>query len=171
LSFLANMPPTRRWTVLGGAGVIIIILIVLGVRLATPSHSATTVPRSAPHPTRQRDINSIVAALGKYINAHPGQAPSSTKAEAQKLLICGKKCGAHKTSATLSVYDPSHVKFHKYAKGLSVPDASTVYIVSGATCQKDRGSIGGHAHGKHPFPVLLYDLPSSSGVRHKCFAI
>lgn len=136
-------------------------------RLAQPA-----AERTAQNNAREVDANEIVAAMGNYISNYNGTLPQSVGSESATVLdICAARCDENKTTADLRYYKPGAVSLQAYAAGLTVPDAQTIYVVNGATCNQAKDGLGGKVSTGQVAVVVLYGLAASSGVQQKCLGL
>lgn len=137
----------------------------------TPSRSQSTasvLSQNAANSSRKNDVAAILAGVNEYISNNNGTLPKTTAtgSTANTLLVCDTHCTASNSSkVSLGFYTPPKVIFHAYASNLTIPDDSTVYIVTGATCSPNN-TIGTPVSGVST--LALYALQAGSGITQEC---
>jgi prepilin-type N-terminal cleavage/methylation domain-containing protein len=130
--------------------------------------TASVLSQNATNSSRKTDVAEILAAVNEYISNNNGTLPKSTAtgSTANALLVCDTHCTASNSSkASLGFYTPPKVVFHAYASSLTIPDDSTVYIVTGATCSANN-SIGTPVNSVST--LALYALQNGSSITQQC---
>jgi len=142
---------------------------------STSSGSAGTSPPND-NTLRTADAKSIAGAAEKYlVRATPSLLPKSLYDYTDNsLIICGSAtCTANTEpsgTAVLEYYKEAAVSIVSYTAGLTVPDASTVYIVVNELCNSSDSGLGQISSSDigSSFAVL-YALKESSGIQQQCF--
>lgn len=153
-----------------------IALIIIGVVAVVLLHLHVHEPVAKvqrPQPLsntarRQLDINTIAGAVGQYASA-TGTLPTKATVASDKasLLLCNAICDpATSQVSALTVYQAADVHIIAYSPGLATPDAQTVYLVPGASCQGNH-SIG-TANSRPRAMVVLYALPQDTTLQQFC---
>lgn len=157
---------------------IVIVAIVLVAAIIIDkvlTHKPVPKPKATPPLTNQQrqtlDVNTLGGAVGQYVIENNQTLPErvSPAPDGSSVVLCGKTCDPNTWQVSaLQAYKPSDVRLVHYATGLAVPEASTMYIVSGATCKK--GTLTDQ--GIRPLSMaILYATQNDSTLQQHCVAL
>lgn len=181
-SRMAKMAKPRRkrtransWT-LGksiklGLAVAVVAVALVGLRTFMDERQPSAPPHVAPHYSAQQlqalDVNTVGSAVGEY-SVTTGDLPAGTTVGSDgHLVLCGTSCDPSVGEVvSLVTYNPATVKMQHFAPNLTVPDANTMYIVPGATCENKGASI--NASSKPKAAVILYAQPKETQLTQRC---
>jgi hypothetical protein len=147
----------RRLLVIVSAIVVIVVIAVVYLANSPKTLdklSKPAVEQNTQNATRQNDVSKIAAAANEYISTHSGNMPKSPS----------------DLTVQLEHYQSGAVSYQSYSSDLKVPDANTVYIVNGASCNTARDGIGNQSSGRVAV-VMLYALSASSAVQQQCLSL
>lgn len=137
---------------------------------SAPTNILSPLQINARNVSRKNDVSSILSGIAEYISNNNGTLPFST-AQGSKyntLSICGSDCSStYSSTITLQYYPnkPSVVSFRNYVANLKVPNADTVYIVAGASCNSASTALGA----TQPRNVaVLYGIEQNNSFVQQC---
>ncbi len=171
-------PPQRqiaRWIVIAVA-VLVLFTIVLLVAIwpkpqapaASPAQSggsqtsASTLARGQQNTQRKNDAAAVASSVTEYQANNTGSLPTSTGGTDTELLLCDSDC-TQSSKVKLGVYKAQHVMFQGWYALLKVPDANTMYLVTGGMCSTDETALSPKVAPSNRELAILYALDAGDG--------
>jgi len=152
---------------------VMIVLAIAGLILLIVFLAVPALQRSSRNTQRKNDAAAISGAVANYISNNGGSLPSVTNpdANANTIDICAAAAcpgAANKETAKLGYYANTTVavSFHAYAANLTVPDASTVYIVAQHGCNSSNTGLDATVNPRTA--AILYALENGSTTTQQC---
>lgn len=149
---------------------VLIVLAIAGLIMLVVFLAVPALQRSSRNTQRKNDVSAIASAVSNYINNNGGTLPTTTGADAtaNTIDICGADCTkGNIETAKLGYYanTTTAISFQTYSATLTVPDAETVYIVDGHTCDGTNTGVGSASPRS---AAILYATETGSGTAQQC---
>jgi len=163
----------RRRKQLAALAVVIILALVFYALFGhkAPKPVPNTVPPLTHQQQQTRDVNTLGGAVGQYVASNGHTLPTYVVPTpgGNSVVLCGTTCDSTTSQvSTLSAYKPAGVKIVPYAPGITAPDISTLYLVSGAKCA---GTTVTDQKVTALSMVILYATQATSGLFQHCVSL
>lgn len=160
---------------------VLIVLAIAGLIMLVVFLAVPALQRSSRNTQRKNDVSAIASAVSNYINNNGGTLPTSTGTDSttNTIDICGADCTkGNIETAKLGYYanTTTAISFQKATvttgtgssastSSIKVPDAETVYIVDGYTCNGTNTDLGSASPRS---AAILYATETGSGTAQQC---